>query len=131
MRQIKLNPKSVIHRVWGLILWIYPASHAELMFGKRDQSQVVIVGRKSQAESGRFQPAPRFGGGQVGSCDLSGAFFLRSRVEPAKVHSESASDDEVTLAVGSVGEAKPRPEIPIIVFVGFIAIAQSAPGEVL
>ena len=100
------------------------------MFGQRDQSQVVIVGRKSQAESGSFQPAPRFGRGQVGSCDLSGAFFLRSRVEPCKVHSESTSDDEVTLAVGSVGEAKPRPEIPIIVFVGFIAIAESAPGEV-
>ena len=101
------------------------------MFGQRDQSQVVIVGRKSQAESGSFQPAPGFCRGQVGSCDLSGAFFLRSRVEPCKVHSESTSDDEVTLAVGSVGEAKPWPEIPIIVFVGFIAIAESAPGEVL
>src|SRR3989442_9570626 len=112
------------------MFWIYPARYAILVFGERNQSKVVIVGWKSQAESGRFQPAPSFGGGQVGPCDLSGAFFLRSRVESRKVHSETAPDDEVALAVGGVGETKPRPEIPIIVFVGFIAIAESAPGEV-
>ena len=55
---------------------------------------------------------------------------MRSRIEPGKVHSESASDDEITFAVGSVGEAKARSEVPMIVFVGFIAIAESAPSEV-
>ncbi|PYS36815.1 MAG: hypothetical protein DMG14_23430, partial [Acidobacteria bacterium] len=61
---------------------------------------------------------------------MAGPFFLGSRVEPRKVHSESTPDNEVALAVGGVGEAKTRPEIPIIVFVRFIAIAESAPGEV-
>src|SRR5439155_20992099 len=106
------------------------AGYSYLLFRQRDQSQVVVVGREFQTESGGFQPAPCFGGGKIGSCSLAGSFLLRPRIKPCKIHSESATNDEVALATRRVGEAEPRPEIPIIVLVGLIAVAKPAPGEV-